>query len=169
MGIFGRDDKGQPAPTPAPQRPAPPPRQQTPEKTTAGDRSVLARSCNFDGVLRTSGDLTVEGRLTGEIHSSGIITIAETGRVEADVHGRAVSIAGSLKGDVQADERIELEPSANVHGNIVSPRILIKDGATFEGQVFMKNPPKSVQVSAKPEPEVGNGGGNGNKHDKKKG
>jgi cytoskeletal protein CcmA (bactofilin family) len=58
------------------------------------------------------------------------------------VHGKTVTVAGTVTGDITADDRIELEPSARVDGNITAPRILIQDGATFRGQVNMKEPSK---------------------------
>jgi cytoskeletal protein CcmA (bactofilin family) len=51
-----------------------------------------------------------------------------------------VVVAGTVAADITADEKIELEASARVDGNITAPRILIKDGATFKGQVNMKDP-----------------------------
>jgi len=57
-----------------------------------------------------------------------------------------VAIAGTVVGDVTADEKIELEPTARVEGNITAPRILIRDGATFKGQVNMKDPERRPPV-----------------------
>ncbi len=148
MGLFGRDDKT--SQTPPPTTPQPAAQRQPAAARPAAERSVLARSCTFEGVLRSSGDVTIEGRLNGEIFSTGLVVVADGGRVEAAIHGRAVTVAGAVKGDVHADERIELEPSANVHGDIVSPRILIKDGATFEGQVIMKSPTKPEAKTDEP-------------------
>jgi cytoskeletal protein CcmA (bactofilin family) len=136
MGIFGRDEA-----TPEPQ----------PAKATAqtaassviqdaGDRTVIARPSKIEGRVSGSGEIVVNGLVNGTIDASGTVKVAEQGRVEATVHGRVVSVAGAVAGDITADERIELEPSARVDGNITAPRILIKDGATFRGQVNMKEP-----------------------------
>ena len=59
---------------------------------------------------------------------------------EASVHGRAVIVAGRVIGDITADDKIELQPTAEVDGDITAPRILIEDGATFRGKVTMKPP-----------------------------
>ena len=66
--------------------------------------------------------------------------VAPRGRVDATVHGRVVMVAGRVIGDITADEKIELEPTAQVDGDITAPRILIRDGATFRGKVNMKPP-----------------------------
>jgi len=142
MGLFGRDESPQNTTTqPKPEVKPQVARSKSPTGDSTG-RTTIARACTFKGDLQSTGDVSVEGTFSGSIDSSAHLFIAESGRVDAKLHGRNVSIAGNVTGDVTADERIELDPSAEVKGNIVAPRILIKDGATFEGQVFMKSPSK---------------------------
>jgi len=136
MGIFGRDeanpDQQQAQPT---IKPAP-----SPTMPEAADQTVIARPSKIEGRISGSGEIIVNGLVSGIIDASGTVKVAEQGRVEAAVHGKIVSIAGSVTGDITADERIELETSAQVDGNITAPRILIKDGANFKGQVNMREP-----------------------------
>jgi cytoskeletal protein CcmA (bactofilin family) len=112
--------------------------------------------------------VTVEGELSGNLDAAGHLLVAESGRVDANLHGRNVTIAGKVHGDVTADERIELEPAAEVQGNITAPRILIKDGATFEGQVFMKSPTKTAAPATDKggQPSKGDPPGAGDKNKK---
>lgn len=152
MGIFGRDEttpehdsvgaNAQPSPVPAP--------------ADSSDRTVIARPSKFEGRITGSGEIVVNGLVNGTIEASGTVRVADQGRVEATLHGRTVIIAGTVIGDITADERIELEPSARVDGNITAPRILIQDGASFRGQVNMKEPAKRPDVrtsSARKAPE----------------
>ncbi len=57
--------------------------------------------------------------------------------MQGDLHGRTLTVAGRVKGNVSADERVELKPTAQLKGNITAPRMHIAEGATFEGKVFM--------------------------------
>ncbi len=159
MGLFGRDDR---ATDSKPQPAAPTPRAASPAAApAAGATTVVARASRFEGVLSGSGDIHVEGELHGEIAATGNVTVAEAGRVTADVHARNLSVAGTVVGDLAATERIELTASATVHGNLTSPRILIRDGATFEGQVFMKQPERQPggQGGGQASPKKGQPGG----------
>ncbi|MEJ2189997.1 MAG: polymer-forming cytoskeletal protein [Acidobacteriota bacterium] len=138
MGIFGRDEQTPPA-DPAP--PAGTPSQ--PTAVTPGDResrTVIARPTRVEGRILGSGEILVDGEVEGAIEGTGTVQIAEHGGVEASVHARNVVVAGRVKGNISANQRIELQPSAFVEGNITAPRILIRDGATFKGQVMMKEP-----------------------------
>ena len=144
MGLFGRDDRSpdsKPQPQPQPVRP------QVSSQAQASTRTTLSRSSRIEGLLKSSGDIALEGEIAGTVETDGHLMVAESGKVDANLHGRNITVAGSVAGDIAADERIELEPSAKVQGNITAPRILIKDGATFEGQVFMKSPPKPTSVT----------------------
>jgi cytoskeletal protein CcmA (bactofilin family) len=84
--------------------------------------------------------------IKGTIDSDGKVRVTEQGRVEADVHAHLVAVAGTITGNITADDRIILEPTARVDGNITAPRILIEDGATFKGQVNMRAPERSGSI-----------------------
>jgi cytoskeletal protein CcmA (bactofilin family) len=142
MGIFGRDE---PNPDLQPAQPTAKPAV-SPTPPDAADRTMIARPSKIEGRISGSGEIVVNGLVNGTIDATGTVKVAEQGRVEAIVHGRVVTVAGAVAGDITADERIELEPSARVDGNITAPRILIKDGATFRGQVNMREPEKRPSV-----------------------
>lgn len=142
MSIFGRDDTTpdqQPTKRTA-KTPTPPP------SAGSSDRTVIARPSTVDGRISGSCEIVVNGLVKGTIDGTGKVTIAEQGRVEATTHGRIVTVAGTVDGNITADEKIELESSARVDGNITAPRILIKDGATFMGQVNMRAPDTRPQL-----------------------
>jgi cytoskeletal protein CcmA (bactofilin family) len=139
MGLFGREDRSSQAQTAAPSSAAAKV-QAAPPHAAGSSLTIIAQGCRFDGTVSGSGDIHVQGELIGEVASSGALVVAENGTARANLHARTVVVAGSVQGDVSADEKIELKPSANLRGNITAPRIMIQEGATFEGQVFMKNP-----------------------------
>jgi cytoskeletal protein CcmA (bactofilin family) len=118
--------------------------------TESPHRTVIARPTRIEGKLLGSGEVLVDGIFKGEIDGQGKLRVAERGVVEANVHARTVEVAGTVTGDVTADERIVLEATASVDGNITAPRILIHDGANFRGQVNMTapEPESSVKVSS---------------------
>ena len=126
-----------------------------PTPPEAAIRTVIASPSKIEGRISGSGEIVVNGLVNGTIDATGTVKVGEKGRVEASVHGLVVSIAGTVVGDVTADERIELDVTAHVDGNITAPRILIKDGANFRGQVNMRKPeirPSPRTSSARKEP-----------------
>jgi cytoskeletal protein CcmA (bactofilin family) len=138
MGIFGRDEE-----SPQAKSSQPPGKDEAKRAPQSTGGTVIARPTTIEGRVFGTGEMLVDGAVKGTIEGSAKIRIARDGIVEASVHGRTVSVAGKVTGDISADERIELEPTASVNGNITAPRILIQDGASFDGQVNMKDPAKS--------------------------
>ncbi len=90
------------------------------------------------GELRFRDSFRVDGRVRGKIVSDHTLIIGETGRVEADIDCGVVSIRGFVVGHVQGRERIELLAGARVQGTLVAPKLLIEDGALFQGDCDMQ-------------------------------
>lgn len=119
-----------------------------------GNGTVLTGETTFQAMLRVDGHLT--GRVTSEV---GTLVIGATGRVDANINVSAAVINGTVNGDVIATERVELGRSARVVGNIQSPRLMIEDGALFEGNCSMiksKEAHDKKVADSKPAPLVTN-------------
>ena len=97
-----------------------------------GNGTVLTGETAFQAMLRIDGHLT--GRVTSE---NGTLIIGATGRVDANIMVAAAMINGTVNGDIVAMDKIELGRTARVVGNIQTPKLIIEDGATFEGGCTM--------------------------------
>ena len=154
MGFFGRDDRPQTTPQPAgshQSRPGAPP-----SSNPSPDRTVIADTILVEGTLSGSGQILVDGRVRGSIEGEDVVVVASRGRIDAAVHARVVMVAGRVVGNITADEKIELEATAQVDGDMTAPRILIKDGATFRGKVNMRKPePRGEPTSSRAPKEAG--------------
>lgn len=97
-----------------------------------GNGTVLTGETNFQAMLR------IDGHLTGRVSSdNGTLIIGSTGRVDANISVAAAVISGTVNGDIVATDRIELGRTARVVGNVQAPRLVIEDGAIFEGGCSM--------------------------------
>ncbi len=158
MGLFGRDSQQSDA---RPSQPARTPAVPAAKKTTA---TTVAQGCQVEGSLAGSADILIQGEVRGSIASTGQVVVAESGSVHATIRARSISVAGRVKGDLTADDVIQLEPGGVVHGDLTSPRILIKDGANLQGQVEMsKPPPTAEQKTLQPKTKTKSGGRRGSR------
>jgi cytoskeletal protein CcmA (bactofilin family) len=57
--------------------------------------------------------------------------------VEGDLHTKECVIGGQVKGTIHASERVELQASAIIEGDIMTQRIAIIEGARVSGEVRM--------------------------------
>jgi cytoskeletal protein CcmA (bactofilin family) len=99
--------------------------------------TVIGSSIVIDGEVTGDEDLVVLGTVKGRVSLRENIVVEQSGVVEASVETATITVNGSITGDIRASERVELNTSCHVVGDIRAPRILIADGASFKGNVDM--------------------------------
>ncbi len=99
----------------------------------------------FSGELRFRDVLRIDGHAKGRIVSDNMLIIGETGFVDAEIDCGVVSIRGRVSGEVRGRQRIELLSGCRVQARLVSPKLLIEDGAFFEGDCQMGEPPEGFK------------------------
>lgn len=98
----------------------------------------IDRDTEFIGDIRFSDSFRIDGKFKGKILSGNTLIIGETGEVDADVEVSSVSINGKVKGSVSASERVEVFSLGRVTGKIITPKLVIEEGAFFQGSCQMK-------------------------------
>ena len=110
----------------------------------------------FIGELRFRDTFRIDGRLKGKVVSEHTLIVGETGQVDAEIDCAVVSIKGTVSGRVHAHQRIELLSGARVQATLISPRLVIEEGAVFQGQCDMGSAaaatPKASVVAMPPGP-----------------
>ncbi len=92
----------------------------------------------FKGELSSHEDLHFDGTLKGHLYLDGAtLTLGETATVEADIRAEQVIVRGTVRGSIAARDRIELTATAKVSGSLTAERVVIADGASFNGGVDM--------------------------------
>lgn len=145
MGIFGKtDNRPAEAPKPSPSvapvaaaTPAPSRAPQPQPPTPAGPPCVIGTKTRIKGELTGDENVTVEGYVEGTIRISKDLRIGVGGTVKAAVKAQSVVIAGELIGDCTASQRVHIESSGRLTGNIRAPRVVIVEGASFRGNSDM--------------------------------
>src|SRR5512146_3011524 len=100
----------------------------------------MDQGTEFQGELRFRDTFRIDGRLKGRIVSENTLIVGEAGDVEADIDCGVVSIRGQVAGRVQGRQRIELLAGSRVRATLVAPKLVIEDGAFFEGDCEMAKP-----------------------------
>ena len=98
--------------------------------------TIVGPGTELEGNIRTTESLRIDGKIKGEIQAETVM-IGENGVVLGDITGTRVTIAGKVKGNVTASQVLELLPTGHVLGDIRSHKLVISDGATFEGNSQM--------------------------------
>ena len=104
------------------------------DTSTAGNRNHLSSDVEVKGTLKFQNDLVFDGKIEGEIQSNATLTVGKSAHVQGEVKSKAVIIHGSVQGNIDAAERVELKATAQLIGDLRAGRIIIEDGATFVGK-----------------------------------
>jgi cytoskeletal protein CcmA (bactofilin family) len=105
------------------------------EPTTGGaNRNHLSSDVEIKGTLKFQNDLVFDGKIEGEIQSNATLTVGKSAHVQGEVKSKTIIIHGSVQGNIEAVERIELKATGQLIGDLRAARIMIEDGATFVGK-----------------------------------
>ena len=104
--------------------------------------TVLGKNISFDGNLKGSGSVKIDGLFKGTISIKKELKVSKNGNVEAKVDAEVVVIEGKLKGDINASKKVIITSNGHVLGNIKAKSIEIQEGAIFKGKIEMDTKPK---------------------------
>lgn len=150
---------------PAPAAPAQPAYNVEPKKETSavsmpaprydsdhrGGSATIGKAVKINGQIVSKEDLFVDGDVEGTLEAPDHkLTIGPNGTVHATIKAREVIALGTIQGNVEAIDKIEIRKEARLTGDIRTSRIIIEDGAYFKGSIdIVKGEPKT---SPKPQP-----------------
>ena len=98
----------------------------------------IDKETEITGDVKFKDSFRIDGIFKGKILSGGSLIIGETGDLEADVEADSISINGRVKGSLNAKDRIEIFSQGRVTGKIVAPKLIIEEGAFFQGSCQME-------------------------------
>ena len=103
------------------------------------ERATIGPSLRIKGNLSGEEDLLIEGRVEGEVTLEGNdLTVGSKAHIKANLRAKVISIDGEVCGDLFGQEKIVIRKTGDVEGNLVAPRVILEDGATFKGSVDME-------------------------------
>lgn len=110
--------------------------------------SIIASDMTVIGDLETEGVVRIEGRVRGTVRVGSQVLVAQGAVIEGDLHTQEAVISGQVSGAIHARERVELQASAMVAGDILTPRISIIEGARVSGEVKMDSQMEAQAVGS---------------------
>ncbi|HHM23654.1 MAG TPA: polymer-forming cytoskeletal protein [Bacteroidetes bacterium] len=105
--------------------------------------TLIGKGALFEGNLTVQHSLRIDGKLKGNIQSTDSIIIGKEGEVEGEVHVKNAIIGGKVKGKVIATGKVTLESTAEFTGELRAAKLVIDEGAIFDGTSQMREKPAS--------------------------
>lgn len=110
--------------------------------------TVFGNDTQFFGDLSFKKSLQINGTFEGEISSGGYLVIGEGAVVKANINAKAVIVNGTVYGNIEAKEKLEIQSKGKVYGNIRTAKLKIADGVIFEGSCEMIKPYEDIAEKA---------------------
>jgi len=128
---------------------------EVPVESSRGGHAVLGKSVIVKGQIFSREDLTIDGEVEGTVElQEHRLTIGPNGKVMASVKAREIVIIGSINGNVEASDKIDIRKDAKLVGDIRTARIVIEDGAYFKGNIDIVRTPTAAAPAAKPQAQA---------------
>jgi cytoskeletal protein CcmA (bactofilin family) len=120
--------------------------QSMPSTTRSRTAATIGPSIQISGDVTGNEDVRIEGRVEGTVNlSDNVLTVGKEGQINATANARAIFVEGKVEGDLKADEKVVIQSSGNVRGNIVAPRVTLEDGCKFKGSIDMDVEPSAAR------------------------
>jgi|SRR3989339_753663 len=107
--------------------------------------TLIGHEAYFQGTLTAKGSLRIDGRIEGAIVDAQTVVIGETGKVTGDISAETVVCGGEIRGNTTGMQYVELLTKSKIQGDIRTPRILIEEGAVFNGKCSMTDSSEPVK------------------------
>jgi cytoskeletal protein CcmA (bactofilin family) len=114
----------------------------------------IGKSITIKGDLTGNEDLVIEGTVEGKVSlPDNQLTVGANGTVTAEIAAKAVVVIGKVDGDVKGTERIEIQATGVVQGDVTAPRLVVAEGAVLNGSIQMTGGAGSASSTPPPAPK----------------
>lgn len=108
--------------------------------------NIINSGTQITGDVNSDGDMRVDGTIKGYLTSKARLVLGPTAVIEGDIKAANIEISGEVNGNIFATELLTIKATAKISGDVVSNKLIIEAGATFNGNCKM-NKPKEASIS----------------------
>ncbi len=128
-------------PKPMPVKSEPSPALPPPGSAKSSGSAQIGKTLVMKAEISGSEDLFIDGEVAGSVElKDHNLTIGVNGKVDANVVARNIIVHGTLRGNVQASEKVEIRKTGSLLGDLTTAGVTIEDGAYFKGSIDIIRP-----------------------------
>ncbi len=115
------------------------------QETTVGKDAVtiISEGVVIEGKLSSKGNVRIDGTINGNLQVSGNVTVGKSGLVNGEVTGQMIIHGGKIEGTLRASDKVVLEGSSILKGDIITKILVVEEGAVFDGNSSMSSKEKT--------------------------
>lgn len=108
--------------------------------------TIVGKGSVMEGNIETFGNLRIEGKVVGNIKTKSKVAIGDSATIEGTILAQNAEIAGEVKGLVEVSDVLVLKSTAVIHGDILTNKLVIEAGASFNGLCKMGAVIKEINI-----------------------
>lgn len=102
--------------------------------------SVASLDVPITGKLSFSVPTRIDGLLRGEVRSTALLVVGETGSVDGILRATELVVLGIVRGEIHGTQRVEIGPGGRVYGRIETRALVVNEGGVLDAQCIVRSP-----------------------------
>ena len=115
--------------------------------SSQNETSYFGKNLKIKGRVSGNGNVIILGGLDGEFNLRGQVKIAQPAKIKGKIKADVISVNGNVQGSLAAQQRLHLDQTARIEGQLITPKLSIAEGAAFDGEITMSG---RVEKATKP-------------------
>jgi cytoskeletal protein CcmA (bactofilin family) len=106
---------------------------------SGNELNFIGAGTYLEGNIETKGSLRIDGKVKGIVKSGDTLTVGSSGEIVGEVHVKNAIVGGRIEGNVNIEQKLVLESTSSLSGNLRASKLIIDEGAFFSGKSQMGN------------------------------
>ncbi|MFB9055232.1 polymer-forming cytoskeletal protein [Mariniflexile ostreae] len=116
-------------------------------------QNIIAQGTKIVGDLTSEGDFRIDGIIEGNINTTGKVVVGKTGHINGSLQGTDAYFEGKFSGRLTLSGTLTLKATAYIEGEVVSEKLAVEPGATFNVTCIMKGATKEMNHGGQQQPK----------------
>lgn len=112
------------------------------------ESSLFGKGSTFTGIVDASENVRIDGKIIGTINAKAKVVAGLDAIIEGNIHAERAEISGEIIGDIEITDILILRSSAKIHGDIITDKLIMDEGASFNGKCQVGEKVKEVKLSS---------------------
>ena len=109
----------------------------TSQESGSTELNFIGKGTIVDGEIHTESSLRIDGTVKGKIVCKNTLTVGETGKVEGEIQATNAIVGGKIQGKIFVNQKLVLESKSSLIGELKASKLIIDEGAVFQGNSDM--------------------------------
>ncbi len=117
--------------------------------TGQNELNIINAGTYLEGSLETKGSVQINGKVKGMVRAADEVRVGRSGEIVGEVYAKSARIAGKIEGNVFIEQKLTLEETSSLNGNLAAGKLIIDEGAVFNGKSDMSKKGQPVPNNGK--------------------